>query len=209
SIDRGIKSDNSKKRYDAKEDRVFAGIVFARFDLGLAKMLDNGSLTLSPENEFLKHRSWKSVNVGFDVLQMGYKFTDQFKVKLAAGFDWTHFRLKEDILFLKDTKPLSYVESDVDYKKNRFSSSYLRVPLIIEMKTKAKDSDKQMTLEVGPVLGFLLQGSQKTKDEEGKRKVKDGFNFAPVTYGGFARLGVGEFGIYTKYYFNDMFVNSP
>lgn len=209
SIGRGIRSADQKNGYEAKEDKVFAGIIFARFDLGLAKMLDNGSLTLSPENEFLKHRSWKSVNVGFDVLQMGYKFTDQFKVKLAAGFDWTHFRLKEDILFLKDTKPLSYVESDVDYSKNRFSYSYLRIPLIFELKTKPKDSGKRITLEVGPVMGILLQGSQKTKDEEGKRKVKDGFNFAPVTYGGFARFGVGDFGVYTKYYFNDMFVNSP
>jgi len=207
STHRGITSAEYKKK--EKEDKVFAGIVFARFDLGLTKMLDNGSLTLSPENEFLKYKNWKSVNVGFDVLQMGYKVSDQFNVKLAAGFDWTHFRLKEDILFLKDTKPLSYVESDVDYKKNRFSSSYLRVPLIFELKTKPKGSDKQIRLEAGPVMGFLLQGSQKTKDEEGKRKVKDGFNFAPVTYGGFARLGVGDFGIYAKYYFNDMFVNSP
>lgn len=210
SVGTQIKSDNHKVDDKKDEDKVFAGIVFSRFDLGLTKILDNGELTLSPENEFLKYRSWKSLNVGFDVLQMGYKFSDQFKMHIAGGFDWTHFRLKEDILFVKDQRPLTFVESDVHYSKNRFSSSYLRIPLTFELRTKAKKgSDNQIRFSAGPVLGILLQGSQKTKDSEGKRKVKDSFNFAPVTYGGFARLGVGSFGIYTKYYFNDMFVNSP
>src|SRR5690606_8381671 len=98
-----IKSAESKKD---EEDKAYAGIVFGRFDLGLTKMLDNGSLNLSPENEFLEYRNWKSINVGFDVVEMGYKFTDQFKMYLAAGFDWTHFRLEEDIILLKDTRPL-------------------------------------------------------------------------------------------------------
>jgi len=204
-------SDEETKLVDkTKEDKVFAGIGFSRFDLGLTKMLDHGSLTLSSENEFLKYKNWKSINVGFDVLQMGYKFTDQFKMYLAAGLDWTHFRLKENILFLEDTRPLSYVESDINYSKNRFTSSYLRIPLSFELSTRAKISEDRIHLAVGPVFGFLLQGSQKLKsDEEGKRKVKDSFNFSPVTYGAFARLGVGSFGLYAKYYFNDMFVNSP
>ena len=50
--DRGIRSS------DNKESKAYAGIVFGRFDLGLTKLLDDGSLTLSPENEFLDYRSW-------------------------------------------------------------------------------------------------------------------------------------------------------
>lgn len=195
---------------DDDADGVFAGFTFSRFDLGLAKMLNDGKLALTPENEFLEYRGWKSVNVGFDVLQMGYKFSDQFRMHIAAGFDWTHFRLEDDIIILEDTKPLSYTDSPISYSKNRFSSSYLRIPLSFELQTKTSKSGDKIKLAVGPVMGVLLQGSQKFKsDEEGKRKVKDGFNFAPVTYGGFARLGVGSFGVYAKYYFNDMFIDSP
>lgn len=216
-IDRYIKDSTDKKIVSAKTHSasndntgVFAGITFSRFDLGLAKMMNDGKLALTPENEFLEYRGWKSVNVGFDVLQMGYKFSDHFRMHVAAGFDWTHFRLEDDIIILEDTKPLSYTDSPIDYKKNRFSSSYLRIPLTFELRTKENSSNDRIRLAVGPVMGILLQGSQKFKsEEEGKRKVKDGFNFAPVTYGGFARLGMGSFGVYAKYYFNDMFIDSP
>lgn len=210
STGKDIVSGDTDRSGDNDVDRVFAGITFARFDLGLTKLLNDGKLTLTSENEFLEYRGWKSVNVGFDVLQMGYKFSDQFRIHAAAGFDWTHIRLEKDIIIAEDTKPLAYIESPINYSKNRFSSSYLRIPLSFELQTRANDNGDRIKLAVGPVMGILLQGSQKFKsDEEGKQKVKDGFNFAPVTYGGFARVGVGSFGVYTKYYFNDMFIDSP
>jgi len=212
SIGKPVKVSISKADKDSvkKESPFFIGLTFSRFDLGLAKLIDNGKVKLSPTNEFLDYKTWKTINVGFDVFKMGYKFTDQFKMQIAAGFDWTHIRLKEDILFLEDTRPLSYVESDIDYSKNRFSSSYLHIPLTFELRTKAGALPKRLSFSAGPMAGNLLQGSQKVKsDAEGKRKVKDDFNFAPLNYGAFARVGYGSIGIYAKYYFNDMFVDSP
>ena len=203
-------SKEDKQDVVKKGNPFFIGLTFSHFDLGLAKILDNGKIRLSPTNEFLDYKTWKTINVGFDVFKMGYKFTDQFNMQIAAGFDWTHIRLKQDILFLEDTRPLTYVESDIDYSKNRFTSSYLRIPLTLTLSTKAGALPKRLNVAVGPMAGILLQGSQKVKsDAEGKHKVKDDFNFAPVTYGAFARVWYGSLGVYTKYYFNDMFVDSP
>lgn len=213
SIGKPVKLSISKedKRDSArKENPFFIGLTFSHFDLGLTKILDNGKISLSPANEFLDYKTWKTVNVGFDVFKMGYKFTNQFSMQIAAGFDWTHIRLKENILFLEDTSPLTYVESDINYSKNRFTSSYLRIPLTFQLNTKPGALPKRLNVAVGPMAGILLQGSQKVKsDAEGKHKVKDDFNFAPVTYGAFARVWYGSLGVYTKYYFNDMFVDSP
>lgn len=213
SIDKYLKDSveaPTKPIESEKESPFFASLTFSNFDLGLTKLLDDGDLSLSPENKFLDYKTWKTINVGFDALHMGFKFTDQFKVSLAAGFDWTHIRLKQDILFLEDTDPLSYVESDIDYKKNRFTSSYLRIPLAFEVRTKSGALPRRIYFAAGPMAGILLKGSQKLKSkEEGKRKVKDDFNFAPLTYGAFGRLSYGSVGIYVKYYFNDMFVDSP
>src|SRR5690554_3536683 len=196
-----------EKKEVRKENPFFIGLTFSNFDLGLAKILDNGKISLSPTNEFLDYKTWKTINVGFDVFKMGYKFTDQFKMQIAAGFDWTHIRLKENILFLEDTRPLTYVESDINYSKNRFSTSYLHLPLTFELRTKAGALPKRLSIAAGPMAGILLQGSQKVKsDAEGKNKVKDDFNFAPLNYGAFARVSYGSLGVYAKYYFNDMFV---
>ncbi len=216
-IDRDLKTDTiitKKAKADTsvrkvRNSNLFAGITFGRFDLGLAKMVDNGS-SLSPENEFLDYRGWKSVNVGFDVAQIGYKFNDQFRMLLAAGFDWTHFRLNKDIIIKEDTRPLEYENSLIHYSKNRFSSSYLRIPLTFEIRSKAGTFEERLRFAAGPIAGILIQGSQKFKSkEEGKSKNVDDYNYTPFRYGAFARVGYGSFGIYTKYYFNDMFQNSP
>src|SRR5690606_16034107 len=103
--------DKGMLRVHGKKPKVILGITFSRFDLGLATLMDNGSFTLSPENDFLKNRTWKTINVGFDVFQFGYRFNEKFRLFMSAGFDWTHIRLKNDIIFERNTSPLSYTES--------------------------------------------------------------------------------------------------
>jgi hypothetical protein len=58
--------------------------------------------------------------------------------------------------------------------------------------------------------GFLLDGRVKQiSQENGKQKIDDTYNYATFRYGGFVRVGYGIFGLYAKYYFNDMFEDSP
>jgi len=189
---------------------LFGGITFSRLDLGMAKMLDHGKMKLSSENNFLDYRNWKSVNIGFDVAQIGYRLSDEFRILLAAGFDWTHFRLVNDIIIKEDTSPLQYQESDIDYSKNRFGSTYLRIPLTFDLRSKEDTYPNRLHFSVGPIFGILLRGNQKFKSiEEGKHKTIDNFNYATFRYGAFLRAGYDGFGLYAKYYFNDMFQDSP
>lgn len=193
-----------------RKSRPIYGITFSRIDLGLAKLVDNGSFTLSDNNRDFKYRPGKTVNFGFDLLQAGYRFNDNFRLFLSAGFDWTYIRLREDIDFLENTTPLEWVPSDVDYSKNRLTSTYLRLPLTFELRSKHYSGLGRLRFAFGPEGGFLLKGTQRFKsDEFGKQKFKDDYNFTQFRYGAFARFGVGSFGIYAKYYFNDLFENSP
>ena len=188
----------------------FAGITFARFDLGFATLIDNGSFTLRPQNQFLSYRQWKTSNVGFDVLQMGVRFSNAFKIYLSGGFDWTLIRLRDNITILPNQPVLTYRQDNIDYSKNRFSSSYLRVPLSFEFRTREDESGRRFHIIVGPEGGFLLNGRVKQISEEnGKQKINDSYNFQTFRYGGFARVGYGAWGLFAKYYVNDMFENSP
>lgn len=214
AIDQDVKKDNdySLGNKDEGDDELgfYGGITFSRFDLGLAKMLDHGSMTLSGENEFLDYKGWKSVNVGFDVLKLGYKVSNHFRVYASAGLDWTHFRLKKDVVFLEDTAPLDYIQSGKSYKKNRFSSSYIRLPISFEYSSAGKGKNNKFKASAGPIFGVLIHGSQKfVSKDEGKQKSKDDYNYAPFRYGGFVRVGYDGFGVFVKYYMNDLFVNSP
>ncbi|MBS7564162.1 outer membrane beta-barrel protein [Mucilaginibacter sp. Bleaf8] len=186
------------------------GITFSRFDLGLTTLIDNGSFSLSPQNNFLRYRSWKSSNVGFDVIQAGYRFNSYFRIYASAGFDWTHIRLRENITILEDQPVLTYRQDDIIYSKNRFTSSYLRIPLTFDWRSAENNNGKRFHLAGGPDIGILLNGRVKQKsDENGKEKFNDDFHFAKVRYGVFARVGYGFTGLFAKYYFNDMFDNSP
>ncbi|MET3113924.1 hypothetical protein AAKU52_001656 [Pedobacter sp. CG_S7] len=200
---------DSLKNVEANKGRFIGGITFTRLDLGFSKLIDNGSFNLSPENEFLSYKGIKTSTISFDVLQFGYRFNPQFKVYLAGGFDWTLIRLRKNITIQQGTRDLAFVEETTNFSKNRFSNSYVHIPLNFELRSKENDNGKRFYFVFGPEVSFLLNGKVKqVSDEHGKVKYKDDYNFQSFRYGGTVRLGYGGIGLFTKYYFNDMF-DSP
>ncbi|OKS87831.1 outer membrane beta-barrel protein [Mucilaginibacter polytrichastri] len=202
--------DTTEYREHSKAPGFAWGITFTRFDLGLTTLVDNGSFKLSPQNDFLRYRSWKTSNVGFDVLQFSYRFNSTFKIYVSGGFDWTLIRLRDNITIQRDQSTLTYVQDNIDYSKNRFSSTYIRVPLSFDFRTHEDASGRRWHFVAGPDLGFLINGRVKQiSDENGKQKMNGDYHFAKTRYGAFTRVGYGSMGIFAKYYFNDMFENSP
>lgn len=204
-----LRRQDSLKKIEADKGRFIGGITFTRLDLGFSKLIDNGSFNLSPTNDFLSYKGIKTSTVSFDVLQFGYRFNPQFKVYIAGGFDWTMIRLRKNITIQQDSRDLAYVEESTDFEKNRFSNSYVHFPLNFEFRSKENERGKRFYFVLGPEVSFLLNGKVKqVSDEHGKVKYKDDYNFQAFRYGGTVRLGYGGIGLFTKYYFNDMF-DSP
>ena len=209
AVDSALMGDTTKRKYH-KEPGFSYGITFARFDLGLATLVDNGSFKLSPQNQFLNYRSWKTCNVAFDVFQMGYRFNSSFKIYAAGGFDWTLIRLRNNITIQRGTPTLTYTTDNINYDKNRFSASYFRIPLSFDFRTSDDNFGTPYHFVFGPEFGILLDGRVKQiSDQNGKQKFDGGYHFAKYRYGAVARVGHGIIGIFAKYYFNDMFQDSP
>jgi hypothetical protein len=184
---------------------VSIGFDFTRFDLGFSRYLDQGSFTLSPANANLDFMPAKTSNVGFDFFQFKYKPSDKFRFYIGAGLDWNHIRLNNNVTFQKNQATLTATQEVINFTKNRFSSRYLRIPIGFDF-TKTIQNDNKLHLVLGPELGFLLNGKVKQESKErGKEKFKDDYNFNPFRYGAFVRVGYKGMGIYTKYYFNDVF----
>lgn len=202
--------DDSVRKVKENKARFVGGLTLTRFDLGFSKLIDNGSFTLSPENEFLDYKASKTSTVSFDVLQMGYRFNSNFKVYIAGGFDWTLIRLKKNITMQPNAQALTYITDTIAFSKNRFSNSYIHIPLNFELRTKENDNGERFYFVFGPEIGFLLNGKVKqVSDQRGKEKFKDDYNFQPFRYGGTIRLGYGSLGVFAKYYMNDMFASAP
>ena len=198
------------QRKDPNRARFVGGITFTRLDIGFSKLIDNGQFDLSPTNDFLDYKAGKTSNVSFDIMQFGYRFNSNFKIYIAGGFDWTHIRLKKDITMQKNMDQLTYTTDATNYSKNRFSSSYVHVPLNFEFRTGESSKGNRFYFVVGPEVGFLLNGKVKQISEEnGKVKIKDDYNFAPFRYGGTVRVGWNSLAFFAKYYASDMFDSAP
>ncbi|WP_437920588.1 outer membrane beta-barrel protein [Sphingobacterium sp. LRF_L2] len=202
-----------KKDYDddgkqIKYPRIFGGLTFSRIDWGFSRLIDDGSFTLSADNQFLDYK--KASNFGFDLAQIGLRFNDILKVYLSTGFEWNYLRLKKNIILDTEATPLSYADSDIQYDKNIFTSTYLRLPLTFELRSRKNRHGDRAKFAFGAMTGILLKGTQRLKSEElGKQKYKDNYNLASFQYGVFARVGFDCVGVFAKYYLNDMFENSP
>ncbi|GHE37234.1 outer membrane beta-barrel protein [Sphingobacterium griseoflavum] len=202
-----------KKDYDDQGKKIiyprfFGGPTFARVDWGFSRLIDNGSFSLSADNQFLDYS--KASNFGFDVAQVGLRFNDLFKIYVSTGFEWNYLRLKNDIILDTKEVPLTYAESETDYRKNVFTSTYLRLPLTFEFRSRKNRHGDRAKIAVGAMSGILLKGTQRLKSEEfGKQKFRDNYNLASFQYGAFARVGYKSMGLFAKYYLNDMFENSP
>lgn len=211
---RGLKftvaANDTVKSLANPKGRFVGGITFTRFDIGFTRLVDNGSFSLSPVNDFLTYKAFKSSTVSFDVLDYGYRFNTNFKVYLSAGLDWTMFRLKKDITIKRNTQPLSYESTGISFSKNRFSSFYVHVPLGVQFRTNENDRGKRFYFVLGPEVSFLINGKVKQVSEEnGKQKFRDDYNLEPIRLGGTLRVGYGWIGFFGKYYFNDMFDSAP
>lgn len=195
----------------AKNNGFSFALSFFPFDLGLALPMDNGSFTFRPQNQFLNYSTFKTTTDAFNLLKFGYRFSNNFRVTLGAGLEWTLIRLQNDsISIVNNTSGLSYKNDGIFYSKNRLSSEYLTIPLSFDYRSTYDKKGNRFHLSVAPQVGFLIDGMLKQiSSEHGKTHNYNDFHFAKFEYGGIMRLGYGDFGIFTKYYFNDMFVNSP
>lgn len=205
----GTKEEDDEQK--TKYPRFYGGLTFSRIDWGFSRLMNDGSFTLSEDNKFLSYK--KASNFGFDVLQVGLRFNDNFKTYLSAGVEWNYLRLKENILLDQDATSLSYTlvdKEEVEYTKNVLTSTYMRVPLTFEWRSAKIKEDDRVKVAFGLMTGVLLKGTQRLKSKaDGKQKFKDNFNLASFQYGPFIRIGYDSFGIFAKYYTNDMFENSP
>lgn len=198
------------KSSNTKYPRVFGGITFTRIDWGFSRIMDDGKFSLSEDNSFLAYK--KASNFGFDLLQLGLRINDNFKTYLSAGFEWNYLRLKENIRLEENAPSLSYVAIDrneVNYTKNILTSTYLRLPISFEWRSDKNRSGERIKVAFGAMTGVLLKGTQRLKSKEnGKQKFKDNYNLSTFQYGPFIRIGYDDFGIFTRYYVNDLFENS-
>ena len=177
------------------------------FDIGFNDFVNKDySFTRSGEDQFMDLNISRSETFGLNVLQYSFGLgTNQLGVVTGLGFQFSDYFFSGDNS-IRDSVgyilPFDY--TDVDLIKSKLSTTYLQIPLLLEVQFPNKKRSKRVHIAAG-VVGDLKLGSH-TKvvyREDGNRqkdKEKGDFALRPLRYGLTMRTGYKALNLFATYY---------
>lgn len=201
---------NGEKKVIKKGDRNGEGH-WAGFGINTNGFLNaDGKIATGDAAGFLELDHARSIGFNFNLVEKRFPiFREYVGLTTGLGIQWNRFALKNNVDVMVSADSTYGVENTtVDYKKNVLRSTYLQIPLLLEITTN-KDNDKAWHISAGVVGGIRIGSSLKTKWEEGgktnKDKVKSNYNFNPFEAHATAIVGYGDISLYVNYGLTQVF----
>jgi hypothetical protein len=184
---------------------------WAGFEFGLNNYVDKDfSLNRTPANEFLDVNTGKSWNFNLNFAQYSAGFgTDHVGIVTGMGLEWSNYHLSDSSIQKNDgiITARAIPESTT---KNRLQTTYLTIPLLLEVQFPGKDRNDRVYLSAGVIGGIKLFSNTKIKFVENginrKEKIKSDYYLSPLRYGFTARAGYKALKLYVNYYPTPLFM---
>ncbi|MBT8218221.1 MAG: PorT family protein [Bacteroidia bacterium] len=176
------------------------------FSLGVSTFLYDGSFELPAELDYLDLELGKSTHFKWDIVRhrLGRQ-SSQVSLEYGLAISYMNYAFTNSTRLKPGEPELTYVIDNVNYKKNKFKTTFLEVPLMVSILTDPERSSRGFNLAFGGYAGILLKAKQKFKGPNGKEKVKDDFNLNKFRYGLQGMIGVGRVNLYAQYSLVDLF----
>lgn len=195
---------------DEKGDRNGEGH-WAGFGINTNGFLNaDGKIATGDAAGFLELDHARSIGFNFNLVEKRFPiFREYVGLTTGLGIQWNRFALKNNVDVMVSADSTYGVENTtVDYKKNVLRSTYLQIPLLLEITTN-KDNDKAWHISAGVVGGIRIGSSLKTKWEDAgktnKDRVKSNYNFNPFEAHATAIVGYGDISLYVNYGLTQVF----
>lgn len=184
-------------------------IRFLLFEIGLNTYLFDGSFDL-PNESFngsdyrisdLEQQYGGSINYNLHLFRQRIDLGTRI-VSFHNGlfFEWSNYRFENDISLIPDQERLTIIQDTVSFSRNRLHTTFLKVPLLLQIQTKPKRPSKSFRLAGGVEGGVLISSALRQRSEErGKEKIKDTFNMNQFRVGFRAEIGFGPINFYASY----------
>jgi hypothetical protein len=174
---------------------------------------DNNSIARNESDWFMDlntGRSW-AVNINFAQYSIGFG-TSHVGMLTGLGLEYNNYFFDHANTIIEENDFVAADSLTGNIAKSKLTSSFLRVPVILEFQFPNTIRSKRLFLSAGLVGGIKLGSHTKVvyKDDGGKNKDKnnDDFNINPFRFGLTARLGFGNCNVFGDYYFTPMFVEA-
>jgi hypothetical protein len=170
----------------------------------------DGKIAIGDAAGFLELDHARSIGFNFNLVEKRFPiFREYVGLTTGLGIQWNRFALKNNVDVMVSADSTYGVENTtVDFKKNVLRSTYLQIPLLLEITTN-KDNDKAWHISAGVVGGIRIGSSLKTKWEDAgktnKDKVISNYNFNPFDAHATAIIGYGDINLYVNYGLTQVF----
>jgi len=180
---------------------------WAGFEFGLNNYVDKDfSFNRIPdENEFMDINTAKSWNFNLNFAQYSIGFgTNSAGLVTGMGIEWSNYHFNDTNSIQKLNGVIDALAIQENITKNRLQTTYLTIPLLLEVQLFGKDRDDRFHLAGGIIGGIRLFSNTKTKYIENgrkqKNKVKSDYYLSPLRYAFTVRAGYKAVKLYANYY---------
>ncbi len=184
------------------------------FGMGVNGWLSNGSFGLPTSQSYMDLNYGKSLNFQLNPWEKDiHIYKNYVNLVIGLGFEWSQYEFSNKTRLNADS---SYTYGTIDstntlsYKKNRFKTTFVNVPLLLEFNTN-KDPKKAFHVAIGAIGGYKL-GSRTRQVVEFQGNTiryikKDDYNLNPFRVNAHASIGYHNFTVYADYALNSLFEN--
>lgn len=187
---------------------------WAGFGIGVNGWTSGGSFNLPKNQEYMALDYGKSLNFQLNPFEKDIHIYKKYiNLVIGLGFEWSQYQFSNSTTLNPDS---SYTFGRIDstgiynYKKNRFKSTFVNIPVLLEFNT-SKNADKAFHLAVGVIGGYRLGSrTRQVLELEGqdiKLIRKDSYNMNPFRINAHASIGYSNFTLYADYALTGLFVN--
>jgi len=180
------------------------------WDLGLNFLGSNGSFSLPEGVNQLDNDPGKSWQFALHIPRYRVNLSNH-QINLITGLDieWNGYNFSNKIGLAKeaDTTMVHVIDNPIsgELVKNRLRTTYLTVPLMINIRANPK-SKKSFYVSAGGFAGIRLNAKYKTKiKDDSKTVVDDRFHTNKFKYGLRGEIGIGNVSLYSQYTLSTLF----
>ncbi len=180
---------------------------WAGIDLGLNNYFSGPfESELPQQSRFMDLNSGKSISVGVNIIQSNIELQpnkNNIGLVTGIGLTFNNYRLDSPYILIRDAQGnTSYYQTERAIKKNKLTTTFLTVPVLIELQIPTSN-DHKIFFSGGVYGGFKLGSHTKVvySDNEGKEKEKSrsDLNVNSFKYGATVRCGYRFVKLYASY----------
>lgn len=192
-----------------KKDK-FKGHYFG-VDIGFNNFVSSGLDFSLPEGySYLDLNDGKSVGVSINILQynIGLNKNKNLGIVTGMGIEFNNYRFDSNNILIKDENgDLSHIESEREVKKNKLTTSFLNIPVLLEYQINIPSVSDHAYFSAGPVFGIKLKSHTKVMyyGSSTKDKKRSDFCLNDFRYGVMARAGYKAINLTASYYLSPLF----